>query len=85
MKAEDWALFINICASVTGFLKVFPHRMEEFISLVPTLCLLLANKTDMLRKNVAVLIAKLASNEVCKKEIVKHHGLEVLMSLKGKV
>jgi hypothetical protein len=59
--------------------------MEEFISLVPELCFLLANKTDMLRKNVAVLIAKLAMNEVCKKEIVKHHGMDILMSLKGKI
>ena len=59
--------------------------MEEFISLVPELCFLLANKTDMLRKNVAVLIAKLAMSEVCKKEIVKHHGMDILMSLKGKI
>jgi hypothetical protein len=59
--------------------------MEEFFSLIPDLCWLLANKTEMLRKNVAVLIAKLASNEVCKKEIVKHHGMDVLMSLKGKI
>jgi len=59
--------------------------MEEFIGLVPELCLLLANKTDMLRKNIAVLIAKLAGNEVCKKEIVRCHGMEILMSLKGKI
>jgi hypothetical protein len=24
-------------------------------------------------------------SEVCKKEIVKHHGMDILMSLKGKI
>ena len=42
-----------------------------------------SDKVDRVRKNSAVLMAKLAMNENNKKVMTANHGTEVLMSLQG--
>jgi hypothetical protein len=83
--AEDWNLFINICASITAFNlhTAFPSRTPDFQELIVPLIKVCANKTDMLRKNAAVCLARLSNDEGNKKILVANHGLDVLNSLKN--
>ena len=83
LKAEDWAPFVNICAVTTAFIDAFPDRCPEFKSIIKDLVYVVKEKTEVVRKNAAVLVAKLSSHEGCKEEIRAHHGMEVLYSLKG--
>jgi hypothetical protein len=41
------------------------------------------DKTDIVRKNAAILLAKLAQDEENNKFIRANHGFDVLMSLRG--
>jgi len=43
----------------------------------------ISDKTQLVRKNAAVLLAKLASNEENAKIMRANHGTEVLVSLRG--
>ena len=62
-ETEAWDDYVNICASITGFVgKVF-ERAEDFKDLIVPLIQVCSNKTDKVRKNSAVLLAKLAMNE----------------------
>lgn len=44
-----------------------------------------ADKTEKVRKNSAVLLAKLSMNEDLKRIIVANHGIEVLSSVQNKI
>ena len=81
-KADDSALLINCCASITAFTGAFPAHLIKFKALIPSLIFITANKTELLRKNAAVLMARLSNNEECLAEIRALHGTEVLLSLK---
>ena len=56
--------------------------MINFKPIIPTLVKITANKTELLRKNAAVLIARLSNNEENLKCIRANHGTDVLLSLK---
>ena len=59
-EAEAWDEYVNICASLTGFVGKVNERAEDFKELIVPLIQVCANKTDKVRKNSAVLLAKLA-------------------------
>lgn len=80
---EDWQMFINACASSTGFLTCFEERLQEFQPIIIDLIRIIKDKTDVIRKNAAILLAKLANDEENKQYIRANHGFDVLMSLKG--
>ena len=57
-------------------------HLIKFKSLIPTLIYICANKTELLRKNAAVLMARLSNNEENLAAIRELHGTDVLLSLK---
>lgn len=83
MEKQDWANYVNICASITAFTGTFVNRMEQYQKLIPGLVTVVSEKTEQVRKNAAVLLAKLATNEENAKVMRAHHGTEVLLSLRN--
>ena len=82
-KKQDWQLFINVCASGVAFLEAFPERVQEFKDFIIDLIYVIKEKTEMVRKNAAILLAKLANDEELKTFIRANHGFDVLMSLRA--
>jgi len=79
----DWADYVNVCSSMVAFVDVFPERQKEFQTIIPDLIGVIKEKTELARKNSAILLAKLAKDEENSKVMRAHHGHEVLMSLNG--
>lgn len=46
---EDWATFVNACASTTAFVGAFPERIPEFKPMILDLIHVVKEKTDMVR------------------------------------
>jgi hypothetical protein len=80
---EDWQMFVNACASATAFVTAFDDRLQEFQPIIIDLIRIVKDKTEVIRKNGAILLAKLANDEENKKFIRANHGFDVLMSLRG--
>lgn len=55
--------FINCCSSISAFADVIPERANEFADLIVPLIGIVKEKTDLVRKNAAVCLAKLSKNE----------------------
>jgi hypothetical protein len=72
-----------VCASGVAFLEAFPERVQEFKDFVIDLIYVIKEKTEMIRKNAAILLAKLANDEELKTFIRANHGFDVLMSLRA--
>ena len=60
LKTENWDTFVNACGSMTAFYDCFPERAEEFQGVILDLIHIVKEKTEVLRKNAAILLAKLA-------------------------
>ena len=59
-KPVNWNEFANSCGSVTAFVTAFPDRHADFRSIIVDLITVIKEKTEIARKNAAVLLAKLA-------------------------
>ena len=79
----DWQIFVNCCASTVAFVDTFPERQIDFQPMILDLIMVVKEKTEIVRKNAAILLAKLAQNEENNKFIRANHGFDVLMSLRG--
>lgn len=75
-------MYVNICASITAFVTAFPERLPEYKSLIVPLIKIISEKTEIVRKNAAVLLARLANDEENGKIMRANHGTEVLVSLR---
>ncbi len=76
-------MYVNVCASITAFVTAFPKRLIEYQQLIVPLINVISNKTQLVRKNAAVLLAKLANDEENAVVMRANHGTEVLVSLRG--
>ena len=83
LKEQNWETFVNTCGSMSAFYDCFPERAEEFQGIILELINVVKDKTEVVRKNAAILLAKLAQNEENNKYIRANHGFDVLMSLKN--
>ena len=64
---------------MSAFVTCFPERSEDFKELIVPLIRVCADKTDKIRKNSAVLLAKLSSSNENNAIIMRaNHGTEVL-------
>ena len=77
--------FVNLCATLSAFVDHFPEWIEMLREVVPLLIEIAKEKVDILRKNAAILLAKLAKNEKLQPYIRELHGIEVLMAIGGQV
>jgi len=50
VSKQDWANYVNACASITQFVAAFPERSKEYKSLVAPLIKVMSEKTDVVRK-----------------------------------
>ena len=81
-EGERWDEYVNICASITAFCSVFPEKKTDFSDCIVPLIKVMGDKIDTVRKNSAVLLAKLVEEHEENKKIMKdNHGTEVLMSV----
>jgi hypothetical protein len=80
---EAWSCFVNACAGSSAFIICFPDRIREFESIITDLIFVIKEKTEVIRKNAAILLAHLAKDEELNKVVRANHGFDVLMSLKG--
>lgn len=78
---SDTDNLINCCSSISAFTEVFPERSPDFKTIIVPLITLIKEKTDLIRKNAAVCLARLARDEECGKVMRENHGTEVLVSL----
>lgn len=83
LKTEDWAQYTNACSSMIAFVDAFPERLIEFQPIIKELIFVAKEKTEAVRKNSAMLLAKLAKDEENSKLMRANHGYDVLMSLRG--
>ncbi len=67
LKEENWDAYVNICASITAFAGAFPEKQIAFKKLIVPLIKVMRDKIDLVRKNSAILLAKLTINEENKK------------------
>lgn len=81
LEKEQWDSFTQICSSISSFVGVFPERSTDFQKLIIPLIKVISNKTDNVRKQAAVTLAKLSQNEENAAVMRANHGTEVLMSL----
>ena len=81
-ESQDWTLYVNVCSSIVSFINVFEERLKDFNCIIPDLITVIKEKTELARKNSAILLAKLAKEEENNKMMREHHGHEVLVSLK---
>ena len=73
---------MNICASISAFCTTFPERKGDFKDVIAPLIKVMGDKLDSVRKNSAVLLAKLVEDHEDNKKIMKaNHGSEILMSV----
>jgi len=82
-KNQEWDVYVNATASITAFIGQFKDRLGDFRELIVPLIKVVAEKTDLIRKNAAILLAKLAQEEENNKVMRANHGTEVLVSLKN--
>lgn len=68
---------------MVAFVSAFPDRNAEFSDILVDLISIVKDKTEVVRKNGAILLAKLAADEGNNKIIRDNHGFDVLMSLRG--
>jgi len=54
---------VNSCASTVAFINSFPERVQEFEPMIKDLIRIVKDKTDVVRKNAAILLAKMANDE----------------------
>ena len=80
---ENWVDFINAAGSMTAYVGSFPDDAQDFKPVILDLIKIIKDKTDVVRKNAAVLLAKLANDEENNKYIRANHGFDVLMSLRS--
>ena len=81
-ETQAWEDYVNICASITAFSGVFPERKSDFKNVIVPLIKVMGDKLDKVRKNSAVLLAKLVEeNEENRKIMTDNHGTEILMSV----
>ena len=59
-EGQNWDDYCNVCSSLSAFVTIFDERSEDFQDLIVPLIRVCADKTDKVRKNSAVLLAKLA-------------------------
>lgn len=64
-------------------MEAFPERVQEFKEFIIDLIYVIKEKTELVRKNAAILLAKLANNEDLNSFIRANHGFDVLMSLRA--
>lgn len=83
VDAQMWDQYVNVCASITAFVTAFPERLREYQELIVPLIQIVGAKTEMVRKNAAVLLARLAADEENGKVMRANHGTEVLVSLRA--
>ena len=81
LKDENWDAYVNICSSISAFAGAFPEKQIAFKMLIVPLIKVMSDKIDLVRKNSAVLLAKLTMNEENKKWMQQNHGTEVLISI----
>lgn len=75
---------MNICASITAFVGAFPERKGDFKDVIVPLIKVMGDKIDTVRKNSAVLLAKLVEdNQENLKVMHDNHGTEILMSVQN--
>lgn len=67
---------------MVAYADAFPERMDEFEKTIVPLINIVKDKTETIRKNAAVLLAKLARNETNEKTMRANHGFDVLISLR---
>jgi hypothetical protein len=80
---EDWVQYQNACGSITAFIDCFTDKLIDYQDLIIPLIKVAKDKTDGVRKNSAVLLAKLAKDEENSKHMRANHGYEVIMSLRS--
>lgn len=79
---QAWDDYVNICASISAFCTTFPERKGDFKDVIAPLIKVMGDKLDSVRKNSAVLLAKLVEEHEDNKKIMKaNHGSEILMSV----
>jgi hypothetical protein len=66
-------------------LDAFPERVHEFKDFIIDLIYVIKEKTELVRKNAAILLAKIANDEELKNYIRANHGFDVLMSLRAQL
>ena len=64
-------------------MEAFPERVQEFKEFIIDLIYVIKEKTELVRKNAAILLAKLANDEDLNSFIRANHGFDVLMSLRA--
>lgn len=66
-------------------MDAFPERVHEFKDFIIDLIYVIKEKTELVRKNAAILLAKIANDEELKNYIRANHGFDVLMSLRAQL
>lgn len=74
-KADNAPDFVNITACLSKYLEFFKEEIDQFGDLIPLLTAIIKDKVGLIRKNAAVLIAKLATCEENKKIMGECHTM----------
>ena len=81
---KNYQRVVNTLSLLIGIIGKYPDNAKEIKSFIPEIITICKEKTELLRKNAAVLLAKFARSSPQNEQYVRDlHGMEVLLSVSG--
>ena len=81
---KNYQRVVNTLSLLIGIIGKYPDNAKEIKSFIPEIITICKEKTELLRKNAAVLLAKFARSSPENEQYVRDlHGMEVLLSVSG--
>jgi hypothetical protein len=75
--------FCNTCTLCNNFLELEPRFLDEFKPMIGKLIVVLKDKSGIIRKSAAILLAKMCKDERNLEVARSLHGTELLMQLQS--
>ena len=81
---KNYQRVVNTLSLLIGIIGKYPDTAKEIKPFIPDIIVICKEKTELLRKNAAVLLAKFARSSPENEQYVRDlHGMEVLLSVSG--
>ena len=84
VNEKNYQRIVNNLSLLIGIIGKYPDNAKEIKNIIPDIIIICKEKTELLRKNAAVLLAKFARSSEENEQYVRDlHGMEVLLSVSG--
>ena len=82
INEQNYQRIVNILSLLIEIVGIYSEKAKECKNIVEYIINICKEKTDLLRKNAAILLARIAKSNKEMEEFVRNlHGMDVLMSI----